>query len=388
MAGRGTHEFAHAFPAGDDQFVGRLELSVGESLEEGELLGYIMGMHVGLCLEPGDVSDDDGGWGANGIRAGKDRGEGEEAGGRKGREWWTWVMANEKESAALASRDGVYDGGDAQRTPRLPQHGFKRKSVNHVSLPTMLRARLHDAHQTCSRALAALATPPNPLPAHLPPVLHADMLALFALLRASTTKLALAFTPASPSHAAALTPLTDVSNHISALSHCARLYHPSHGLTLRQEATSLARDIIQSVSSLLLALSEIESTHQASDQYIVRVAAVHHLIDSATAPGGFSIDNVAAIRKKWDQEHGSLDDGLSEVADMAKNSSPSSADDPDLGDDGWDQIGLPSNNTMTADEIRIATQVRLNHLPQLQSSISNLFFHPGTYYPPSIHSFA
>jgi len=42
---------------------------------------------------------------------------------------------------------------------------------------------------------------------------------------------------------------------------------------------------------------------------------------------------------------------------MAQNSSPSSVDDPDLGDDGWDEIGLPSNKTMTADEIRITTQV-------------------------------
>jgi len=87
MTGRGTHEFAHAFPAGDDQLVGRLELGVGESLQEGELLGDIMGMHVGLCLEPGDVSDDDGGRGADGIRASKDRGERQEARGRGRRGW-------------------------------------------------------------------------------------------------------------------------------------------------------------------------------------------------------------------------------------------------------------------------------------------------------------
>ena len=87
MTGRGTHEFAHAFPAGDDQLVGRLELGVGESLEESELLGDIVGVDVGLCLEPGDVSDDDGGWGADGIRASKDGGKGEEAGGGRGCGW-------------------------------------------------------------------------------------------------------------------------------------------------------------------------------------------------------------------------------------------------------------------------------------------------------------
>ncbi|KAF9053690.1 hypothetical protein BDZ89DRAFT_976253 [Hymenopellis radicata] len=216
-------------------------------------------------------------------------------------------------------------------------------------------------------------------------VLHKDFLSLLLLLRASTTKLALAMKPSSPTYSAVHTPLKDTSSHLAAIAHCIHFLRPElHGSILVLEFQRVAIDIINSVRSLLTVLVGLKD----GNEYLVQTGELHDLIDTAQSPTGLSVDNVAAIRKKWLQDKGSLEDGLSELNDMLDHE-PSEADAEEENDDGWDEFGLGSDASLTPTErerskkaqtiIRISTLLHtrilrdiLSPSPSLVASTSDL----------------
>lgn len=194
-------------------------------------------------------------------------------------------------------------------------------------------------------------------------VLHKDLLSLLSLIHGSTTKLSLSLKPSSPTYNASLTPLKDLSDQISALSHCVRLFSHDFGITLIQEVESVADDIIQSVRALCQTFLDIEanntrtSTGRAGDEYMVRTGAVHDLINKARSPGGLPADNLSAVRKILTRDHASLEDALNEIGEMASNTQASSSEDmDDMEDDGWAELGLESKK-LDAAELERAKKV-------------------------------
>lgn len=199
--------------------------------------------------------------------------------------------------------------------------------------------------------------PPQPVAEPLE-VLHKDLISLLSLLYAATTKLSLALKPSSPTYNASLSPLKDLADHISALFHCANHFVPdTHGATLVQEVTSLVKDAIDSIRALVQKFLEIESNDsrqssgQAGDEYMVRTATVHTVLDRARQ---LSANNLFAVRKRWSEDAASLDDGFREVADMVEEAeSTDDVDDSDdaMLDDGWGEIGIGKSQKMIPEEL-------------------------------------
>jgi len=187
------------------------------------------------------------------------------------------------------------------------------------------------------------------------PVLHKDLVSLLSLIHASTTKLALALKPSSPNYPASLNPLKDITSHVSGLARCASLFKSDiHGATLIQEITSVVRDVIESIRSLVQTFMAIENNGgKAGDEYLVRTGAVHDSIDKARGENGVSKDNTDAVRKKWAQDMGSLDDGLREVREMVEEEEASSGEgEIELIEDGWDELGLGTRERMNKEELQ------------------------------------
>ncbi|PFH54358.1 hypothetical protein AMATHDRAFT_83413 [Amanita thiersii Skay4041] len=196
----------------------------------------------------------------------------------------------------------------------------------------------------------ALALLSEPQPIHSDPssdfsVLRSDFLSLLALLHSAVTKLSLSLKPSSPTYSASLSPLADISKHVSAAVHCVRLFRPEHGTTFFKEAQSLVRHVLEAILDLLSTFLDIisrndrTSTGQAGDEYMIRTAAIHDLIDIARGNNGLSSDNISAVRKLLDRDYATLEDGLHELADVIEQAE-STNDEPELDDDGWDELGL------------------------------------------------
>ncbi|KAJ6596892.1 hypothetical protein DFH09DRAFT_1133032 [Mycena vulgaris] len=208
--------------------------------------------------------------------------------------------------------------------------------------------------QTCNAALDATA--PQSSPQSLD-VLHKDLVSLLSLLYAATTKVSLALKPSHPTYSASLTPLKDLADHVSALFHCTSLFVPdTHGATLVQEVGSLIKDAIESIRALVQKFLEIEandsrqSSGQAGDEYMVRTATVHNVVDRARA---LSATNLLAVRKRWTEDAASLDDGFREVADMVEDAESTDTEDSDdaMFDDGWEEIGIGKSQKMNPEEL-------------------------------------
>lgn len=134
-----------------------------------------------------------------------------------------------------------------------------------------------------------------------------------------------------------------------------------------REVASVAEDIIQSVRVLLQVFSEDE-THgieHGRNEYLMRTGAVHDLITSARAPGGVPTDNLASVRKKWKQHYEAMHDGLTEIDEMIQDAQASGREE-DVEDDGWNELGLPSNQKMDGTELerakKLHTILRLSNL--------------------------
>ncbi|KAG7452519.1 uncharacterized protein BT62DRAFT_998549 [Guyanagaster necrorhizus] len=216
------------------------------------------------------------------------------------------------------------------------------------------------AIETCDAALDFLSQ--SSQAEDIPPaelaVIRQDFLSLLLLIYGSTTKISLAMKPKAFTYGAALSPLKDMSNHISALAHCTDMLLPKiHGATLVQEFNNICRDIIKSVKSLLV-IFDVSETRvlESGDDYLVKTGEIHHLIDKARSSSrdGLSVDNLSAVRKKWQRDSGPLDDGLKELSDMIEYD----ADDGEDGeDDEWDELGLGSVKCLDEQELERAKQV-------------------------------
>ncbi|KAJ7685160.1 hypothetical protein DFH06DRAFT_1264492 [Mycena polygramma] len=212
--------------------------------------------------------------------------------------------------------------------------------------------------ETCNAALDS--PPPQASPESLP-VLHKDLLSLVSLLYAATTKVSLALKPSSPTYSASLAPLKDLADHVSALFHCASLFVPdAHGATLVREVHSLVKDAIEAIRALVQTFLAIEtsgsrqSSGHAGDEYMVRTATVHNILDNARA---LSANNLLATRKRWAQDAASLDDGFQEVADMVDEEEGTDEDEDEMFDDGWGEIGIGKSQKMNAEELNRTKQV-------------------------------
>lgn len=212
--------------------------------------------------------------------------------------------------------------------------------------------------QTCNAALAS--TPPPPQPQSLD-VLHKDLLSLFSLLYAATTKLSLALNPSHPTYSASLAPLKDLADHLSALFHCTSFFVPAaHGATLVQEVVSLVKDAIESIRALAQKFIEIEasdsrqSSGKAGDEYMVRTATVHSVLDRARA---LSANNLLAVRKRWTEDAASLKDGFREVSDMVEDEESAENPDEPMFDDGWGEIGIGKSQKMSPEELERTKKV-------------------------------
>ncbi|KIY70920.1 hypothetical protein CYLTODRAFT_441661 [Cylindrobasidium torrendii FP15055 ss-10] len=178
-------------------------------------------------------------------------------------------------------------------------------------------------------------------------VLQKDLLSLFLLLRASTTKLALAMDPVNPQYTAVHSPLQETSKHIAAVVHCVSFLDAAiHGATIRREFERVSADVINAVKHLLAALAD--PSHSTTNKvYLARVGEVHELIDVARSvgPKGLSNSNITAVRKLWALDEGALKDGLSELDDVLNK-----VDGDEDEDDGWDELGFDSEAALNPDE--------------------------------------
>ena len=211
---------------------------------------------------------------------------------------------------------------------------------------------LISASQSCSAALSSLSQQPSNQQ-HPPPIksLQTDLSSLLSLLHSASTKSALALNPSAPSYPASLAPLHDLSTHVPALAHCALLFSPAvHGATVSAEAVATARDVIDAVRVLVLALLS-----PAREEYILRTGAVHEAIDQAKSAAGLSTDNLCAVRKKWARDRGVLEDAVAEVDGMVQEEGSEGADD----NGGWDELGveLGPGKKMDAIELERTKQV-------------------------------
>lgn len=200
-------------------------------------------------------------------------------------------------------------------------------------------------------------------------MLHKDLLSLFTLIYASTTRLAISLKPSSPTWSASITPLQELARNALAVTTCACFYDEEmHGRTLKKEVTATAREIIGAVQDLVQTLSRtfLSSNPEDSNDYLVKTGTIHTLVDRARGPEGVPKDNLSGVRRRWAENKSVMDDAFKEVGEMIEEveseaDAEEDAEDEFL-DDGWDELGLGSKK-MDKDELRRAKTVRqLLHL--------------------------
>jgi hypothetical protein len=203
--------------------------------------------------------------------------------------------------------------------------------------------------ETCSAALRAFVDETHVDDDHPAIVdfttLRTDFLSILSLLYAASTKVALALKPgASDYHPAAIIPLKDLANNVAALTHSVRLMNQTQGRTLLAEYKDVAQNTIRSIGHFADGLHSSISQSCEDGNYLVAVNKVHVLIESAKRPGALSLDNKAAVRKKWLQDNDSLLDGAEEIRQM------SNPTDEESFDDGWEELGLNPKQEFSPEE--------------------------------------
>ncbi|CAA7271702.1 unnamed protein product [Cyclocybe aegerita] len=178
--------------------------------------------------------------------------------------------------------------------------------------------------------------------------LRTDFISILALIHAATTKVALSLKPSSPEYKASLSPLKDLSNNAAALVHSIRLMRRDLAPTILKEYESVARNVVREVLHFSEVLLSPPATSTSNEDYLVGAGKVHELIDLARRSGGLSLSNREAVRKRWLQDRDSLVDGEEEIQEIWKSSdSDEPADDDELFDDGWEELGISSTQTLS-----------------------------------------
>ncbi|KAI3610864.1 hypothetical protein WG66_007027 [Moniliophthora roreri] len=216
--------------------------------------------------------------------------------------------------------------------------------------------------ETCNAALQSISDRSlSSDKVDLPPlaIIHKDFTSLLSLIYSSTTKLALVMNPSSPTYPATVTPLNDLSKHISAVSYCSKLVDPNeHGATISQEIADVASSVTDALNSLVKTFLETEALgeHAGSGDYMVKTGSVHDLIEAARSSNGLSKDNLSAVRKKWTEDTEPLEDGTRELKELIE-----SAGDEGFGDedDGWDELGLGGTEPLSSEEAERASKASL-----------------------------
>lgn len=159
--------------------------------------------------------------------------------------------------------------------------------------------------------------------------------------------------------------------------HCAQFFNNNvHGATLTKEVTSTVQDVIEAIRTLIQTFLALQmhagsGTGKAGEEYVVRTGTVHDLIDKAKGAKGISKNNLGAVRKKWSEHRGTLEDAFREVGEMAEEDEDDDEDGED-DEDGWDGLGLGKGRKMDQKELERTKQVNI----AIHSILSNtLVFH-------------
>ena len=156
---------------------------------------------------------------------------------------------------------------------------------------------------------------------------------------------------------------------------------PLDRYVLRGDDARAVLDAVHELAKAHLALARATTSRAknsaAGQEYLVRTAAVHDLIDRArsTGPHGLSKDNIHAVRKLWVAQGDPITDAIAELKDVV-DSADDDDDAADLAgssdlDDGWDdgmlELGsgkiLPEQR-MLAESVRARACGPLSTLPK------------------------
>jgi hypothetical protein len=234
---------------------------------------------------------------------------------------------------------------------------------------------LTSVSETCTVVLSALTSrhqdnKAEPETSDLAVILK-DLDSLLALTFNSSTKLALALKPASPTYPASLPLILDLTKHTSGIVHCIQLLNSNlHGATIIKEVKYHVKTIVEALRAVVQTFLNLAargpsaaSSGSAGEEYLIRTGALHDLITQARGPNGIPKDNLSAVCRGWKQDRGALEDSLREVSEMVEAAEKSHEDDhtehdDDDDDDGWDELGLGGTAKMDKDELARAKNVQ------------------------------
>lgn len=161
------------------------------------------------------------------------------------------------------------------------------------------------------------------------------------------------------SYSAAREPLADISRDVTRLAHCAGLFSVV-GPTIRSEAIWATEEVVGSIQTYLLSFTRSKATQATPEgsksSLMLRVGTIHSTIDQIKS--SFSVDNRAAIAKRWRSDASHLDDAMREVKEIieeAESNDPGSLED-DF-DDGWGEITNSRAGKLAEHEVETAKKV-------------------------------
>jgi N-methylhydantoinase B/oxoprolinase/acetone carboxylase alpha subunit len=177
-------------------------------------------------------------------------------------------------------------------------------------------------------------------------------------LYARSTSLTLILNAGPDSYSAAREPLTDISRDVARLAHCAGLFLVI-GATIRSEAIWVAEEVIGSIQTYLISFTRSRATQvtpaDSKSDLMLRVGTIHSVIDRIKS--SFSIDNRAAVTKRWQSDVSHLDDAAREVREMIEEAESDDPEEKDDFDDGWGEIMDSQASKLAAHEVETAKQV-------------------------------
>jgi hypothetical protein len=152
-----------------------------------------------------------------------------------------------------------------------------------------------------------------------------------------------------------------------------------HGASLVQEARNAVVDVVEAVQALARTLSTAltKGERLEDDVHLVRTAAVHQLVDRAKGAEGIPVDNLAAVRRRWDADRGTMEDAFKELAEMIADSEGADEGFEEEEEDGWDEMGL-GGAKMSVEEVKRAkaTQPLLKIINLTHKRISTVLLVP------------
>ncbi|CAE6509429.1 unnamed protein product [Rhizoctonia solani] len=226
------------------------------------------------------------------------------------------------------------------------------------------KAALQQAIFSCATSLDTLKasrtqTPQIPEDKSSPENVRSDFISILTLLYARSTSLTLVLNAGS--YAAAREPLTEIARDVARLAHCARLFSVS-GPTIQSEATWASEEVLDCIQTFLISFTRSKATETSPEEskaaLMLRVGSIHNTIDRIKT--SFSVDNRAAVIKRWQSGSSHLDDAMREVKEMIEEAeSDNPGKDEEAFDDGWGEILDGPESKLAAHEVEAAKKVML-----------------------------